>query len=139
MKRILWVLIFAVNLFAAPMEKLVIAGPVATISHPLFWLIQNGALKDVAKKIEFRLWQNPDELRAILLKKEAHIVAIPTNVAANLYNKKEPIRLLNVPIWGILEIITTDKNVKQLSDLRGKEIVVPFRADMPDIVLQSII
>jgi len=139
MKRILWILIFAVNLFAAPMEKLVIAGPVATISHPLFGLIQNGALKDVAKKIEFRLWQNPDELRAILLKKEAHIVAIPTNVAANLYNKKEPIRLLNVPIWGILEIITTDKNVKQLSDLRGKEIVVPFRADMPDIVLQSII
>ncbi len=122
-----------------PEEKLVIAGPVATISHPLFHLIQSGALKDVAKKVEFRLWQNPDELRAILLKKEAHIVAIPTNVAANLYNKGQDIKLLNVPIWGILEIITRDKNIKTINDLKGKEIVVPFRADMPDIILQAII
>ncbi|MCI0500272.1 MAG: ABC transporter substrate-binding protein [Epsilonproteobacteria bacterium] len=138
-KIVLIIAVFVANLFAAPLEKLVIAGPVATISHPLFHLIQSGALKDVAKKVEFRLWQNPDELRAILLKKEAHIVAIPTNVAANLYNKGQDIKLLNVPIWGILEIITRDKNVKTINDLKGKEIVVPFRADMPDIMLQAII
>ena len=138
-KIVLIIAVFVANLFATPLEKLVIAGPVATISHPLFHLIQSGALKDVAKKVEFRLWQNPDELRAILLKKEAHIVAIPTNVAANLYNKGENIKILSVPVWGILEIITRDKNIKTINDLRGKEIVVPFRADMPDIMLQAII
>jgi NitT/TauT family transport system substrate-binding protein len=138
-KIVLIIAVFVVNLFAGPLEKLIIAGPVATISHPLFHMIQSGALKDVAKKVEFRLWQNPDELRAILLKKEAHIVAIPTNVAANLYNKGQDIKLLNVPIWGILEIITRDKNIKTIHDLKGQEIVVPFRADMPDIILQAII
>lgn len=131
-------IIFVVNVFATKIDKLVIAGPVATISHPLFHIIQENSLKDIANKVEFRLWQNPDELRAILLKKEAHIVAIPTNVAANLYNKGEDIKLFNIPIWGILEILSRDKNIKTINDLKDKEIVVPFRADMPDIVLQAI-
>ena len=131
-------IIFVVNVFATKIDKLVIAGPVATISHPLFHIIQENSLKDIANRVEFRLWQNPDELRAILLKKEAHIVAIPTNVAANLYNKGEDIKLFNIPIWGILEILSRDKNIKTINDLKDKEIVVPFRADMPDIVLQAI-
>ncbi|CAM3970740.1 ABC transporter substrate-binding protein [Arcobacter cloacae] len=139
MKNIILIaVIFVVNLFATKIDKLVIAGPVATISHPIFHIIQEEALKDIAEKVEFRLWQNPDELRAILLKKEAHIVAIPTNVAANLYNKGENIKLFNIPVWGILEIITRDSNIKNINDLKNKEIVVPFRADMPDIMLQAI-
>jgi NitT/TauT family transport system substrate-binding protein len=121
------------------MEKLVITGPVATVSHPFFKMIQDGALSDVAKSVEFIIWKNPDELRAILLNKGAHFVAIPTNVAANLHNKNIDIKLLNVPVWGILEILTRDKNIKSIEDFKGKEIVVPFRADMPDIVLQAII
>ncbi len=139
MKKLLLLFLFIVNVFAMQkMDKLIIAGPVATVSHPFFKMIQSGALADVATKVEFRLWKNPDELRAILLKKEAHIVAIPTNVAANLYNKKEDIKILNVSIWGILEIISRDKNIKTIEDLKGQEIVVPFRSDMPDIVLQAI-
>ncbi len=139
MKKFFLVLCCVVNLFAAQLDKLVIAGPVATVSHPFFKMIESGALSDVAKKVEFRLWQNPDELRAILLKNEAHIVAVPTNVAANLYNRGVDIKLLNIPVWGILEIVTRDKNIKTINDLKGQEIVVPFRADMPDIVLQAII
>jgi NitT/TauT family transport system substrate-binding protein len=139
MKKIFLVLVCVVNLFAAQLDKLVIAGPVATVSHPFFKMIESGALSDVAKKVEFRLWQNPDELRAILLKNEAHIVAVPTNVAANLYNRGVDIKLINIPVWGILEIVTRDKNIKTINDLKGQEIVVPFRADMPDIVLQAII
>ena len=139
MKKLLLLFLFIVNVFAVEkMDKLIIAGPVATVSHPFFKMIQSGALADVASKVEFRLWKNPDELRAILLKKEAHIVAIPTNVAANLYNKKEDIKILNVSIWGILEIVSRDKNIKTIEDLKGQEIVVPFRSDMPDIVLQAI-
>lgn len=139
MKKLILLFAIPILLFSAPkMDKLIIAGPVATISHPIFHIIQSGALNDVAKTVEFRLWQNPDELRAILLKKEAHFVAIPTNVAAILYNKGEDIKLLNVPIWGILEIITRNNSVKSLHDLKNQEIIVPFRADMPDIVLQAI-
>jgi len=138
MKKVFLVLCCVANLFATPLDKLVIAGPVATVSHPFFKMIESEALSDVAQKVEFRLWKNPDELRAILLKNEAHIVAVPTNVAANLYNKGMDIKLLSVPVWGILEIVTRDKNIQTIDDLKGQQIVVPFRADMPDIILQAI-
>lgn len=141
MKRIfiLWLGLLSLGFAFEKMEKLVIYGPVSSISHPILKLIDSGALRDVADKIEFRLWQNPDELRAILLKKEAHFVALPTNVAANLYTKKEDITLISVPVWGILEIVSRDASIKTIHDLKGKEIIVPFRADMPDIVLQALI
>jgi len=138
MKRVILLLCCVASLFAAPLEKLVFAGPVATVSHPFFKMIESDVLSDVAQKVEFRLWKNPDELRAILLKKEAHIVAIPTNVAANLYNKGVDLKLLDVSVWGILEILTRDQTIKTIDDLKGEQIVVPFRADMPDIVLQAI-
>ena len=136
---ILWLGLLSLGFGVEKLDKLVIAGPFSSISHPVLRLIETGALKDVAHKVEFKLWQNPDELRALLLKKEVQFVALPTNVAANLYNKKEPIRLLNVPIWGILEILSRDASLKRIEDFKGKEIIVPFRADMPDIVLQALI
>lgn len=141
MKKILLVLLGLLSLGfgVEKLDKLVIAGPFSSISHPMLRLVETGALSDVAHKVEFKLWQNPDELRALLLKKEVQFVALPTNVAANLYNKKEPIRLLNVPVWGILEILSRDANLKHIEDFKGKEIIVPFRADMPDIVLQALI
>jgi len=141
MKKLLlvWLGLLSFVFGGEKLDKLVIAGPFSSISHPMFRLIETGALSDVAYKVEFKLWQNPDELRALLLKKEVQFVALPTNVAANLYNKKEPIRLLNVPVWGILEIVSRDASLKQIEDLKGKEIIVPFRADMPDIVLKALI
>jgi NitT/TauT family transport system substrate-binding protein len=69
-------------------------------------------LKRYWKKIEFKLWKNPDELRALILKKEVNFIALPTNVAANLYNKGVDIKLLNVSIWGILGMISRDPNLK---------------------------
>jgi len=135
----LWLGLLSLSFGAEKLEKIVIAGPFSSISHPVFRMIETNSLSDVSNKIEFRLWQNPDELRAMLLKKEVQFVALPTNVAVNLYNKKEPIRLLNVPVWGILEILSRDSTLKHIEDFKGKEIVVPFRADMPDIVLQALI
>jgi len=134
------VLLFAINTVAQEkMNKLVLSGPMASVSHPLIHMIETGALKDVAQKIEFRMWNNPDELRALTLKGGADFIAIPTNVAANLYNKGVDIKLVNVSVWGILNILTRDKTLKTLADFKGKEIAMPFRADMPDIVFEEII
>lgn len=41
-------------------------------------------------------------------------------------------------MWGILGMLTRDKNKKTLADFKGCEIVMPFRGDMPDIVFQEI-
>jgi NitT/TauT family transport system substrate-binding protein len=135
-------LVFTININATEMkklEKLVLSGPMATVSHPLFRMIETGALSDIAKKVEFKLWKNPDELRALTLKGGADFIAVPTNVGANLYNKGVNIKLLNVSVWGILGILTRDKTKKTLADFKECEIAMPFRADMPDIVFEEIV
>ncbi|MCV6607403.1 MAG: ABC transporter substrate-binding protein [Campylobacterales bacterium] len=120
------------------LERLVLSGPFASVSHPLVHMVESGALKDVAKEVEFRLWKNPDELRVITIQKGADFVAVPTNVGANLHNKGVEIELLNVSVWGILGMVTRDPNLKTLADFKGKEIAMPFRSDMPDILFGEV-
>jgi NitT/TauT family transport system substrate-binding protein len=123
----------------AQVDKIVIAGPFATVSHPILHMIETGSLNDIAKKVEFKLWRNPDELRALVLHGDVDFTAIPTNVGANLYNKGVDLQLLNVSIWGILGMVSRDKDIKTLAAYKGKEIAVPFREDMPDIVFKELL
>lgn len=139
MKKIVLVFTLLLNLFAKDENTIAIAGPIASVSHPILYMIEQNALKDIGKKIEFKLWNNPDELRALILKKEVDFIALPTNVAANLYNKGIDLKLLNVSTWGILGLVSRDKNLKNIEDFKNKEIIVPFRADMPDIIFQALI
>jgi len=143
MKKIVLALTFLLTLNSSAeevkkLDKLILSGPMASVSHPLIHMIETGALNDVAKKVEFKLWKSPDELRAYTLQGGADFMAVPTNVGANLYNKGVKIKLLNVSVWGILGLLTRDKNKKTLKDFKGSEIAMPFRADMPDIVFEEI-
>ena len=128
--------------FATPvearLEKLVLSGPFAAVSFPLIHMVESGALKDVAETVEFRSWKDPDQLRVLALdaKSDVDFVAMPTNVAANLYNRGVRLQLVNVSTWGVLWMVSREANLKTLADFKGKEILMPFRADMPDIVFQ---
>jgi NitT/TauT family transport system substrate-binding protein len=127
---------------AEKLEKLVLSGPFAGVSNPMIHIVESGALNDIAKKVEFRAWQSPDELKLMALGKgsfEADFIAMPSNVAANLYNRGVKLKLMNISIWGILWMVSRDDSLKTLSDFKGKEIAMPFRADMPDIVFEQIV
>lgn len=122
------------------LPKLVLSGPYAAVSNPLIHMVESGALKDVAEVVEFRPWKDPDQLRVLALdaKAEADFVAMPSNVAANLYNRGVKLRLINVSTWGVLWMVSRENGLKTLADFKGKEILMPFRADMPDIVFQAL-
>ena len=142
MKKLLYTLSAVVLLGAsfvdAKVDKLVVSGPFASVSHPILHMIETNALKDVADKVEFRVWKNPDELRAMTIKGDVDFVAVPTNTAATLNNKGVDIKLLSVSVWGILGMISRDNTLKTLKDFKGKKIAVPFRADMPDVVFKQL-
>ncbi len=126
------------NVSAVPLEKITIAGPMAVVTYPMLAMLENGKFHQIAKKVEVRIWQNPDQLRAMILGNEADFLAVPTNVAAMFYNKGIKLRLLNVSVWGILHMVSRDDNLKTLADFKGKEIAMPFKGDMPDIVFSEI-
>lgn len=134
----------AALLFAAPagaggkLPRLTLSGPFAAVSFPLIHMVDSGALKDLAESIEFVPWKDPDHLRVLAIdgKADVDFIAMPTNVAANLYNRGVKLQLINVSTWGVLWLVSRDDKLKTLADFKGKEVVMPFRADMPDIVFQ---
>lgn len=130
--------VLAVPAHADKLPLLVLGGPPASVSDALVRMVDSGALSDIAERVEFLPWRDPDQLRVIALDKKADVLAMPVNVAANLYNRGVPLKLLNVSTWGILWVVTRDANVHTLADLRGKEIAMPFRGDMPDLLFNLI-
>lgn len=119
---------------ADKLPRLVLAGPYAAVSNPLIHMVESGALADLAEHVEFVAWRDPDQLRVLALDGGGDVIAMPTNVAANLYNRGVKLKLLNVSAWGMLWMVSRDATLKTLADFKGKEIAMPFRADMPDIV-----
>ncbi len=122
----------------AKLPKLLLAGPSASVSNALIHIVDAGLLNDVAEQVEFLPWKDPDQLRAMAVEGKADFIAMPSNVAANLFNRGVALQLLNISIWGLLFVVSRDPAIKTLADLKGKELVMPFRGDMPDIVLRTV-
>jgi NitT/TauT family transport system substrate-binding protein len=120
----------------ARLPKLTLSGPGGTVSAPLMHMVESGALADLAERVEFIAWRDPDQLRVMAMGAKADVLAMPTNVAANLYNRGAGVTLLNVSTWGVLWIVSRSADKKTLADFKGQEIAVPFRGDMPDVMLQ---
>jgi NitT/TauT family transport system substrate-binding protein len=121
---------------AAPLPQITLAGPPAIVSAPLIHMAETQALKDIAQRTMFTAWRDPDQLRMMAMGGKADVLAMPSNVAANLFNRGAGVTLLNISTWGALWVVTRDAQRKALADFKGEEIAVPFRGDMPDIVLQ---
>jgi NitT/TauT family transport system substrate-binding protein len=96
-------------------------------------------LADVAEETKLVIWENPDQLRGIIGGgEEGHFLTIPSNSAAIFYNKGMGMQLLGISVWGILYVISTDSGITRIEDLKGKEVVVPFRGNMPDLLFNYI-
>jgi NitT/TauT family transport system substrate-binding protein len=138
--------VFASALAPAPaiaadkIQKLTLSGPFAAVSYPLIHMAESGALKDVAETVEFVPWKDPDQLRVLAIdgKGKVDFIAMPSNVAANLYNRGVKLQLVNISTWGVLWLVSRDKSLNKLEDFKDKEVLMPFRADMPDIVFQTL-
>ena len=141
MKKLLLLALLFINSISFAADKLptlTLSGPFAAVSDPLIRMVNIGALDDVAEKVKFEVWKNPDQMRALALRGDVDFIATPTNVAANLYNRGADIRLLNVSIWGVLWMVSRDDSLKTIADFKGKEVAMPFRGDMPDIIFSKL-
>jgi NitT/TauT family transport system substrate-binding protein len=130
---------FSVDAFAKDkLDKLVLAGPIAPVTYPLIYMVEKNRLQDVAEITELKIWNDPGQLRAMIAGRQADFLAVPTNVAANFYNRGVDLKLINVSIWGILWVVSRDANISNLLDIKGQEVVMPFKGDMPDLVFRNL-
>lgn len=136
---LLFFMLVSVVQAAPPYATLTLAGPGAVVSYPLLHMVETNALKEYAQQVQFRLWQSPDQLRVLLAKKEIDFSAVPSNLPALMYNRGDPVKLLNISVWGILWLVSRDPNVKGFEDLGGQELLVPFQRDLPAVLLDTLL
>ncbi|WZL73456.1 ABC transporter substrate-binding protein [Clostridiaceae bacterium 35-E11] len=87
----------------------------------------------------YQVAESPDILVARLLSKEVDFAALPTNVAAKLYNKGAGYNLAAVNIWGVLYVMTQEDNIKDWKDLKGKTINAVAKGSTPDVVFRYLL
>lgn len=126
---------FAPNLFAK--ENFTIYGAPAVPSAIIAIATLQGNL---SKKMntELKIWKTPDQLRAGVASKTFKVMMSPSNVGVNLKNQNQNVAMLNILTESIQNIITKDENIKELGDLEGKKMIMPFKNDMPDLIFHAL-
>ncbi|PIE83099.1 MAG: hypothetical protein CSA09_03260 [Candidatus Contendobacter odensis] len=99
--------------------------------------VRNGT---TVKKYPYRVktWNTPDQLRAGLANKTMPVTVVPSYVSANVRNRGQDVILFNILTFGLLSIIGRDQPIASLAELQGKTLLIPFKSDMPDLVLQAL-
>ncbi len=109
--------------------------PKAPPTLPVLHMIEEGLLGDKVN-IELDVWDAPEQLIAMVQDGEHDMFAFPLTVAAKLYNKGLPVRLTNVNTWGVTYFVTTDPELSEWSQLKGKTVYVPLQSSPPDALTQ---
>ncbi|MDQ2104333.1 ABC transporter substrate-binding protein [Azospirillum isscasi] len=124
---------------AEPLPQLTLWGPPAGPSITLVHAIASGLLRPIAGKVVFKAWRTPDELRAGLTSGTMQTFVLPTQSAANLFNKGLGVRLVNVMTNGLLYLLSADPSLASVAALKGRSVAVPFRNDTPEYVFRRLL
>lgn len=84
------------------------------------------------------VWRDVDVLRAGLANQSMDLSIVPSYVAANLAARGQKVKLVNIMSKGLLQVLGHNKPLNSISDLLGKRLVIPYKNDMPDLILQAL-
>ncbi len=118
------------------LDKLVLAGPPGPLSIPFVYLIANDKLSDVADDVELMLWEDQNQLRAIVAGEQADFVTMPSNNAAIFYNNDLDVQLLDISVWNSSFAVSAETSIESLLDAVGMRVVIPFQGSVPDLMFQ---
>ena len=114
----------------------VMAGPTGFSSAGL--TDENGMINDTLK-VETTVYPSPNEVIARLANGELDFACLPTNVAANLYNKGVKAKIAAVVGNGTLSVLSSDGSVADVADLMGKTVHIPGAGSTPDQISQLLL
>ena len=92
---------------------------------------------DLSNDYTFEIFSALDEVMAELINGGVDIAALPTNVAATVYNKSEhEISIAAINTLGVLHILECGDTIQSISDLEGKTIYATGQGSTPEYVLK---
>ncbi|MFO8065434.1 MAG: ABC transporter substrate-binding protein [Spirochaetia bacterium] len=82
---------------------------------------------------------SPDVLVSKVLSGEVDIAALPTNVAAKLYNGGVPYKLAAINTLGVLYVVSNGPEIETFEDFAGKRVDNSARGLNPDIIFRHLL
>lgn len=103
-------------------------------------LLADNEAGTTANDYQVTIAADPQELLGKLTSGELDISALPTNVAATLYNKTDgDIQIIALNTLGVLYILENGDTVQSMADLAGKTIYAPNKGSNPEYVLNYLL
>lgn len=116
-------------------NKVTVVLPKSPASIPVIRMIETKALgSDV--NVDLKLYSDMEKMMVLATKNEYSYIGVPVHTAVTLNNKGLDVKLLNVMLWGGMCLSTTDPNCNTWKDLKGKQLFVPAKGSVPDIMTQ---
>ncbi|MCL2678059.1 MAG: ABC transporter substrate-binding protein [Clostridiales bacterium] len=141
----LTLIVFSLFIFAGCSEKNDAVIKIGMLKGPTgmgaVWLMEQNELGQTNNKYDFSALANsPDEISMKLLDGQLDIAAVPTNLAAILYNKtKGGILVAAVHTLGMLYILENGDTIHSVADLAGKEIFITGEGGVPQYAFEYIL
>ncbi len=103
-------------------------------------LFEDNEAKQSANRYETLIVGAPDEIVGKMTTGQIDIAAVPTNLAATLYNKtKGEVQLLALNTLGVLYVLEKGDTVTSVADLRGKKLYASGKGSTPEFILNHIL
>ena len=103
-------------------------------------LMDDAAKGETANDYEFTLAGSPDEIVGSIVQGEFDIAAVPTNLAATLYNKTQgKVRLMALNTLGVLYVVEAGDSVQTVADLAGKTVYATGKGSTPEFALNYVL
>lgn len=97
-------------------------------------------MTDMTDKYDITAYQSPADITAKIISGEVDVAAVPSNLAAVLYNKTEGgITALTPIAMGMLQILGNNTDIDEIADLEGKTVIASGQGGTPEYVLQKIL
>jgi NitT/TauT family transport system substrate-binding protein len=101
----------------------------------LIRLIDNPPVID-GKQVKFVIHSEPLQIQALMVQEKLDFAMLPTVMAANLYNKNVDYRLLAVPVWGTLYVVTNDSSLHDTGDLHNRTVHIFGQGTTADVLFR---
>lgn len=95
---------------------------------------------DEARPYEISLFGAPDEIVGKIVTGEVDLAAVPTNLAASLYNKTEGgVRYIATNTLGVLYVLTSNPEIDSFEDLKGKTIGISGQGSTAEFIFRHLL
>lgn len=104
------------------------------------YLMQQNEENKSSNAYDFTVAAMPEDIVAKVVSGEIDIAAVPTNMAATLYNKTEgKVKIAAVNTLGVLYLLENGDTIHTISDLAGKTIYASGQGATPEYILNYLL